>query len=151
MNSLFHVRTKHIEVNHHYIREKVLSGEIELVPITTNDQIVDIFTKALAVPKFKKFRSMLRICTRESAMRGMLKSITDLKGFENSPDATCRLLVGGSRRCRGGSSKFGQFKVVGMAAEIGVGETGICKRSQGMMAASTKVHRWGGVGSTQTT
>ncbi|KAL8153625.1 hypothetical protein V2J09_011385 [Rumex salicifolius] len=76
-NLVFHVRTKHIEVHHHYIREKVLSGEVELLSIATNDQIADIFTKALAIPKFGKFRSILETCTRESAMKGMLTTFTD--------------------------------------------------------------------------
>lgn len=37
-NPAFHARTKHIEV-----REKVLSEEIELVNVRTNDQVADIF------------------------------------------------------------------------------------------------------------
>ncbi|KAL8143673.1 hypothetical protein V2J09_016705 [Rumex salicifolius] len=72
-NPVFHARTKHIEVHHHYIREKVLSGEVELVPVATNEQVADIFTKALALPKFGKFRTMLGMCTRESVMREDVK------------------------------------------------------------------------------
>ncbi|XP_057990595.1 uncharacterized mitochondrial protein AtMg00810-like [Hevea brasiliensis] len=51
-NPVFHARTKHIEVRHHYIREKVLDREIELKGISTLDQVADIFTKALGKAKF---------------------------------------------------------------------------------------------------
>jgi hypothetical protein len=43
-NSVFHAMTKHIEVHYHYIREKVLEDEIEMVPIKTEEQNADIFT-----------------------------------------------------------------------------------------------------------
>ena len=36
-NLAFHARTKHIEVHYHYIREKVLKGEIEMVPTKTDE------------------------------------------------------------------------------------------------------------------
>ncbi|GJY14422.1 integrase [Tanacetum coccineum] len=49
-NPVFHARTKHIEVRHHYIREKVLDQEIELKGILTERQVADIFTKALEKP-----------------------------------------------------------------------------------------------------
>ena len=56
---VFHARTKHIEVHYHYIREKVLEEEIEMVPTKTEEQIVDILTKGLHKAKFEKFRKML--------------------------------------------------------------------------------------------
>jgi len=46
-NLVYHVRTKHIEVHYHFIREKVLAKEIDFIHVSTEDQIADIFTKAL--------------------------------------------------------------------------------------------------------
>jgi len=58
-NPIFHARTKHIEVHYHYIREKVLEEEIEMVPTKTEEQIADILTKGLHKIKFEKFRKVL--------------------------------------------------------------------------------------------
>jgi hypothetical protein len=52
-NLVYHARTKHIEVHYHFIREKVLAKEIDLIPVSTKDQIVDIFTKALGTYNLK--------------------------------------------------------------------------------------------------
>jgi hypothetical protein len=54
-NSVNHARTKHIEVHYHFIREKVIGKEIDLIHVNTKDQVVDIFTKALGTNKLKKF------------------------------------------------------------------------------------------------
>ena len=72
-NPVFHARTKHIEVRHHFIREKVLNQEVKLEGVCTNDQVADIFTKALAKSKFELFRAALGVVDREFALRGSVK------------------------------------------------------------------------------
>ncbi|KAF3653575.1 putative receptor-like cytosolic serine/threonine-protein kinase RBK1-like [Capsicum annuum] len=69
-NPVFHARTKHIEIRHHFVREKVLSEEIELTTVRTNAQVADIFTKALEKFKFHYFRDTLEVVHHELALRG---------------------------------------------------------------------------------
>lgn len=47
-NPVYHGQTKHIEVRHHFIREKIESGEISVKFVPTTEQIANILTKALA-------------------------------------------------------------------------------------------------------
>jgi hypothetical protein len=54
-NPEFHARTKHIEVRHHFVREKLEDDIIDLQYCPTADQTADIFTKALPLVKHIKF------------------------------------------------------------------------------------------------
>jgi hypothetical protein len=51
-NPIFHARSKHIDIRHHFIHDRVESKEIELKYMSTNEMIADALTKALPHPRF---------------------------------------------------------------------------------------------------
>lgn len=60
-------RTKHINVSYHYTREAVARGEIVVVPVSTDFQHADMFTKALSSAVFKINRESIGL----SQLRGV--------------------------------------------------------------------------------
>ncbi|PKU79719.1 putative mitochondrial protein [Dendrobium catenatum] len=61
INPVYHAITKHIEIDHRFVREHISNNLLRLVPIKTEDKIADIFTKPLSTPRFKKLRDKLTI------------------------------------------------------------------------------------------
>ena len=59
MNPISSPRTRHINVRYHYIREKIINGEIVVKYLSTEEMVADIFTKPLDKVKFVKFRTQL--------------------------------------------------------------------------------------------
>jgi hypothetical protein len=55
-NPVLHSRTKHIEIRHHFIRDHIENGEIQLIHIDTKNQVADIFTKPLNALQHSELR-----------------------------------------------------------------------------------------------
>jgi hypothetical protein len=61
-NLVFHGRTKQIKVRHHFFRDHVGKGDIEIKYIDTERQLADIFTKPLDVTHFASLLGELGVC-----------------------------------------------------------------------------------------
>lgn len=60
-NPVFHSRTKHIDVRHHFVRECLAEKRIDLVKIPTMENTADALTKSLSCERFQCCRQSMGI------------------------------------------------------------------------------------------
>ena len=58
-NPMFHARSKHIDIRHHFVRERIASNEVVLNHCASEDNMADILTKALPRPIFVSLRDKI--------------------------------------------------------------------------------------------
>jgi hypothetical protein len=61
-NPMFHGRVNHIEIDFQFVRERVARKLLKVRLVSTEDQIIDGFTKALTMKKSASFRDNLNLC-----------------------------------------------------------------------------------------
>ena len=69
-NPVLHSRTKQLEVDYHYFREKVLHRDIKIRFVSGTNNMADIFTKPLPAPPFLSFYSKLLVDSSPYCLRG---------------------------------------------------------------------------------
>jgi len=69
-NSVFHARTKHIEIDLHFIRDQVLRGKIQLHFVPIEEQPADLLTKHLISSRFLFLKTQLCLVPKPFHLRG---------------------------------------------------------------------------------
>jgi hypothetical protein len=73
-NSTYHSRTKHIDIQHHFVREQVECNNVLFEFVPTDLMIADVLTKPLGRDKHESFMSSLGISHESSRMSGSVKN-----------------------------------------------------------------------------
>lgn len=71
INPVFHARSKHIELDYHFVRERVALGLLITKHISTNHQVADLFTKPMSKAALAQFRTKLCLQPRHSLREGI--------------------------------------------------------------------------------
>ena len=84
-NPTNHSRTKHIDIQHHFIRERLESGEICLRYCPTQDMVADVLTKALAKERHQNLRRSLGLFDIDGLQSGSVVDVRmgDIKLVDN--------------------------------------------------------------------
>ena len=82
INPVFHARSKHIELDYHFVHERVALGLLVTKHVSTAKQIADIFTKPLSKADFRSFYSKLCLLPRLS-LRGDISRVNSCTSTSN--------------------------------------------------------------------
>jgi hypothetical protein len=75
-NPVHHRRTKHIELDIHFVREKVAVGELRVTHVPSARQLADVFTKGLPSALFFDFRDSLSVTNGDVKTEGGVSGST---------------------------------------------------------------------------
>ncbi|CAN6585341.1 unnamed protein product [Malus baccata var. baccata] len=73
-NPVFHAKSKHIEIDYHFVRERVTRGDLQIQHVFSSDQSADILTKGLSAPLFQLHCGNLMLSSYKHEIEGGCKS-----------------------------------------------------------------------------
>jgi len=74
-NPVQHQRTKHVEIDLHFVRKRVAKGAVRVLHVPTSSQYADIFTKGLPSSVFTEFRSSLNVQAADDQTAGGVRHV----------------------------------------------------------------------------
>ena len=72
-NPQFHARTKHLEIDFHYVHDQVLCGQLHVQFVSTKDQYADALMKSLTSSRFLLMRDNLKVHSLPFQLRGRVE------------------------------------------------------------------------------
>jgi len=72
INLIFHAQTKHVEMDYHFVRDRVAKIKDQIHFISSKNQLVDVLTKPLSHYTFALLHSKLHVDNSPSALWGIL-------------------------------------------------------------------------------
>ena len=81
---VFHARIKHLEVNYHYVCDKVVRKELDVSYICTTDQVANVFTKGLSSARFKLLANKLMVRSCPISLQGCDNQKVDVSNSKSN-------------------------------------------------------------------
>ncbi|KAM6580228.1 hypothetical protein CsatA_004002 [Cannabis sativa] len=72
-NPVYHARTKHIELDVHFVRDKILNKCLEVRYVPSSDQVADCLTKSLTNHRFHFLADKLGVVETPPSLRWAVK------------------------------------------------------------------------------
>lgn len=73
-NPMYHSRTKHVEIDIHFIRDKVAANEVQVRHVPTYEQTADCLTKALSTSRLVFLRNKLGVVNIPTSLSGGVRA-----------------------------------------------------------------------------